>query len=133
MALGAAMFVTVPQSYADDHAKCQRQIERAESKLDQAIRKHGERSHQAEQRRQDLRAQRERCWNGTTAGGTVTRGVGTTITTGTATTIGTIITKTASRFNTLGTGFQRAPFFFRQERPHVATVGILVVQDDTKQ
>jgi hypothetical protein len=63
MALGAAMFVTVPQSYADDHARCQRQIERAESKLDQAIRKHGERSRQAEQRRRDLHAQRERCWN----------------------------------------------------------------------
>jgi hypothetical protein len=62
-ALGAAMFVTVPQSYADDHGKCQRQIERAESKLDQAIRKHGERSHQAEQQRRDLNAEREHCWN----------------------------------------------------------------------
>ena len=38
-ALGTAMLVTVPQSYGDDHAKCQRQIERAESKLDEAIRK----------------------------------------------------------------------------------------------
>ena len=36
-ALGTAMLVTVPQAYADDHGKCQRQIERAESKLDQAI------------------------------------------------------------------------------------------------
>jgi hypothetical protein len=62
-ALGTAMLVTVPKSYADDHAKCQRQIERAESKLDQAIRKHGERSHQADQRRRDLNAERERCWN----------------------------------------------------------------------
>ena len=62
-ALGTAMFVTVPQSYADDHAKCQGQIEKAESKLDQAIRKHGEHSHQADQRRRDLNAERERCFS----------------------------------------------------------------------
>jgi hypothetical protein len=62
-ALGTAMFVTVPQSYADDHAQCQRHIERAESKLDQAIREHGERSQQAEQRRRDLNKERERCWS----------------------------------------------------------------------
>jgi hypothetical protein len=62
-ALGMAMFVAVPQSYADDHARCQRDIERREMKLDEAIRKHGERSHQADQRRRDLSAERERCWN----------------------------------------------------------------------
>jgi hypothetical protein len=61
-ALGTAMFVAVP-AYADDRAKCQHKIESAESKLDQAIRKHGERSHQAEDRRRDLNAERERCWN----------------------------------------------------------------------
>jgi len=43
-ALGTAM-LTVPQSYGDDHAKRQRQIERAEAKLDGAIRKHGEHSY----------------------------------------------------------------------------------------
>jgi len=62
-ALSAAMFVTVPQAYADDHAKCQHQIERAESRLDQAIHRHGERSPQADARRRDLNAERERCWN----------------------------------------------------------------------
>jgi len=62
-AMGTAMFVTVPRSYADDHTKCQHQIERAESKLDQAIHKHGEHSEQAEQRRRDLNAEREHCWN----------------------------------------------------------------------
>jgi hypothetical protein len=62
-ALGTAMFVTVPQSYADEHAKCQHNIERAEAKLDEAVRKHGERSHQADQLRRDLNAERERCWN----------------------------------------------------------------------
>ena len=61
-ALGTAMFVTVP-AYADDRAKCQHKIESAELKLDQAIRKHDERSHQAEDRRRDLNAERERCWN----------------------------------------------------------------------
>lgn len=62
-ALGTAMFVAVPQSSADDHAKCQREIEKREMKLDQAIRKHGERSHQADQRRRDLNAERERCFS----------------------------------------------------------------------
>jgi hypothetical protein len=62
-ALGAAMFVAVPQAYADEHAKCQHAIERAESKLDEAVRKHGERSHEAESRRRDLNAERERCFN----------------------------------------------------------------------
>ncbi len=62
-ALGAAMLVATPVVYGDDHGKCQQKIERAESKLDQAIRKHGERSNQAQQRRRDLNAERERCWN----------------------------------------------------------------------
>jgi hypothetical protein len=63
MALSTATFVAVPQAYADDHARCQRQIEKAESKLDQAIRRHGERSRQADQRRRDLNAERERCFS----------------------------------------------------------------------
>jgi hypothetical protein len=62
-ALGAAMFATVPPAYAEDHSKCQHAIERAESRLDEAVRKHGERSHQAEDRRKDLNAERERCFN----------------------------------------------------------------------
>ena len=63
-ALGTAMFITVPRSYADnDHAKCQRQVERAESRVDQAVRKYGEHSRRAEDRRRDLNAERERCWN----------------------------------------------------------------------
>jgi len=63
MALSTATFVAVPQAYADDHARCHRQIEKAESKLDQAIRRHGERSRQADQRRRDLNAERERCFS----------------------------------------------------------------------
>lgn len=63
MALGTAI-VAAPPAYADSpNRQCQREIERREAKLDQAIRKHGERSHQADQRRRDLNAERERCWN----------------------------------------------------------------------
>lgn len=47
----------------DDHAKCQHRIEKAEARLDQAIRSHGEHSSEAESRRRDLNAERERCWN----------------------------------------------------------------------
>ena len=63
-ALGVVMLVGVPRLRADDdHARCQHQIERAESRLDQAIRRHGEGSEQARDRRRDLNAQRERCWS----------------------------------------------------------------------
>ena len=57
--LGAA-----PLMHADDdHGKCQHRIEKAEARLDDAIRKHGERSGQAAERRRDLDAERDRCWN----------------------------------------------------------------------
>jgi hypothetical protein len=63
-AVGLVTLVAVPQSRADDqHAKCQHAIERAESRLDQAIHKHGEGSSQAQERRRDLNAERERCWS----------------------------------------------------------------------
>lgn len=60
----ALFFSAVPQVHADDdHGKCQRRIEKAESRLDEAIRHHGERSAEAESRRRDLNVERERCWN----------------------------------------------------------------------
>jgi hypothetical protein len=63
-AFGVATLAAVPAAYAaPDHAQCQRAIERTEAKLDQAVRKHGERSPQAEARRRDLNAERERCFN----------------------------------------------------------------------
>jgi hypothetical protein len=63
-AVGMVTLVAVPRLRADgEHAKCQHQIERAESRLDQAIHKHGEGSSQAEERRRDLNAERERCWS----------------------------------------------------------------------
>jgi hypothetical protein len=69
VALSAALlsavffFAAAPQARADDRDKCRQRIERAEAKLDQAIRHHGERSHQAESRRHELNQERERCWN----------------------------------------------------------------------
>lgn len=62
-ALGVAMFATGPQAYAEDHSKCQHAIEKAEARVDDAVRKHGERSHEADDRRKDLNAERERCFN----------------------------------------------------------------------
>ena len=57
-------FGAAPGLHADDdHGKCQRRIEKAEMRLDDAVRHHGERSHEAEARRRDLNAERERCWN----------------------------------------------------------------------
>ena len=63
--LGSALlFAGVPQVQADDdHAKCQHRVEKAEARLDDAIRHHGEHSAEAESRRRDLNAERERCWN----------------------------------------------------------------------
>ena len=55
--------VATPRVHADDRAKCQHAIEKAEANLNKAIRDHGERSHQADDRRRDLNAERERCWN----------------------------------------------------------------------
>jgi len=62
--VGALTFFTaaVPQARADDRSKCQHAVEKAETRLDKAISDKGERSHEAEERRRDLNAERERCW-----------------------------------------------------------------------
>jgi hypothetical protein len=61
---GLMTLVSAPAARADhDRSKCQQRIEKAEARLDDAIRHHGEHSRQAEDRRHDLRAERERCWN----------------------------------------------------------------------
>jgi len=44
-----------------DGHRCERQIRKAENNLQKAIRKHGERSRQAERRRHELEEARERC------------------------------------------------------------------------
>ncbi len=58
-----AMFVAAaPQAHADDRSKCQHAIEKAEARLDRAIHDRGEHSREADDRRRDLNAERERCW-----------------------------------------------------------------------
>jgi len=56
------MFAAAPLVHADDKDKCRHAIEKAEARLDQAIRDKGEHSHEADQRRHDLNSERERCW-----------------------------------------------------------------------
>lgn len=57
------MSASAPMARADDdHDKCRHRIEKAEHKLDDAVRRHGERSSQAEQRRHELNEERERCF-----------------------------------------------------------------------
>lgn len=48
----------------DDDRKCEQRIHKAEDKLQNAIRKHGEHSRQAEQCRHELEEARERCHRG---------------------------------------------------------------------
>lgn len=64
MALMAAFFLTgsvVPVHAVDRDDKCERNIRKAENNLQNAIRKHGEHSRQAEKKRHDLEEARERC------------------------------------------------------------------------
>jgi hypothetical protein len=62
--MGAALmfFVAAPRVHADDRSKCQHAVEKAEANLDRAVAHNGERSREAEDRRRDLNAERQRCW-----------------------------------------------------------------------
>ena len=64
---GFLSFVGVQRASARDRddyrGRCQQRIERAEFQLDKAIRQHGLRSRQAENKRRKLREERQRCWN----------------------------------------------------------------------
>jgi hypothetical protein len=70
--LGAAfVLISAPRAQADDREKCQHRIEKAEARLDRAVREHGERSSQARSSRHALNEEREHCysayhvwWNG---------------------------------------------------------------------
>lgn len=58
------LFVGVPSASARDYrANCRQKIEKAEFNLDKAIRQHGVNSRQAQQRRSQLRSERQRSWN----------------------------------------------------------------------
>jgi hypothetical protein len=64
LALAAVlMFAASPSVHAATR-DCQRRIARADHRLDQAVARHGYRSSQAAHARQELREERERCWNG---------------------------------------------------------------------
>ena len=60
--LGAALLAgsAVP-AHAERDESCERDVHRAQQNLDKAIRKHGEHSRQAEDRRRQLEEVRERC------------------------------------------------------------------------
>jgi hypothetical protein len=60
----AAFFLfgsAVPSMAIDRNSKCERRIQQAEINLQKAIRRHGDRSRQAEQKRRELQEARERC------------------------------------------------------------------------
>lgn len=63
VAAALLFFVAMPQVHADERSKCQHAIEKAEARLDSAIRHNGDHSREADDRRRDLNAERERCWN----------------------------------------------------------------------
>jgi hypothetical protein len=52
---------TAIPAHADQDDRCRRDIHKAQQNLDKAIRKHGEHSRQAEDRRRQLEELRERC------------------------------------------------------------------------
>ncbi|HEY6272869.1 MAG TPA: hypothetical protein VIX19_12885 [Terriglobales bacterium] len=63
-AILAAMFLmgsAVPVRALDRDDKCERRVQKAEDNLQKAIRRHGEHSPQAEQRRHQLEEAREQC------------------------------------------------------------------------
>ena len=53
---------SVPQARADDRSRCQHAVEKAEARLDRAVHNNGEHSREAEDRRRDLNAERQHCW-----------------------------------------------------------------------
>lgn len=58
------LFVAAPRAHADDdRGRCQHAVEKAEARLDRAIQRNGEHSHEAEERRRALNDERERCWS----------------------------------------------------------------------
>ncbi|MGA8274666.1 MAG: hypothetical protein WB919_24125 [Candidatus Sulfotelmatobacter sp.] len=52
-----------PQAHADDRSKCQHAVEKAEARLDKAIHDNGDHSREADDRRRDLNAERQHCWD----------------------------------------------------------------------
>jgi uncharacterized protein YlxW (UPF0749 family) len=61
--IGAMLTVggVVPSQASDHNNKCEQRVRKAEKNLDKEVKKHGEHSRQAEQRRRDLQQAREQC------------------------------------------------------------------------
>lgn len=59
---GLMLFSSVIGSQAETEEQCQGRIIHADHELHEAIEHHGPNSRQAERKRQDLHAARERCW-----------------------------------------------------------------------
>lgn len=59
--VGALLLGVVPAQARDRDDKCAQKIRAAEARLDNAVRKHGRRSRQAEKRRQELDRVRDQC------------------------------------------------------------------------
>ena len=62
MVAALSWFVAAPVARADDRSKCQHAVEKAEARLDHAIHDKGEHSREADERRRDLNAERQHCW-----------------------------------------------------------------------
>jgi hypothetical protein len=62
--LGSFSVMQAEDRGRDRDRKCEQKIEKAENALRNAIRKHGEHSRQAEQKRRKLEETRERCHGG---------------------------------------------------------------------
>jgi hypothetical protein len=59
--LSGCLLAGVTPSWADQRSDCDKRIRKAEDNLHKEIRKHGERSRQAQDRRRDLEQARDRC------------------------------------------------------------------------
>jgi hypothetical protein len=59
--LGTLLLAVVPAQAYDRYDNCAHRIRKAEAQLDDAIRKHGPHSRQAEKRRHELERVREQC------------------------------------------------------------------------
>lgn len=62
--IAGSVGVAKPRDHDHNRDKCEQKIRKAEENLNHAIRKHGEHSRQAEQRRHQLEEARERCGRG---------------------------------------------------------------------
>ena len=61
--LNGMFLLVAPYARADEHDRCRHRIERAETRLNHEVARHGEHSRQAEEKRHQLHEERERCWN----------------------------------------------------------------------